>query len=73
MNTLSKVCAYNPAWHSDSCQGDSGSGLVVNTERGPVLVGLVSYGGECGDEDSPGVYSRVQLFKQWILSIILEE
>lgn len=41
MNTLSKVCAYNPAWHSDSCQGDSGSGLVVNTERGPVLVGLV--------------------------------
>ena len=66
-----KICAYNPNWSSDACQGDSGSGLIVLSEVGPVLVGVVSYGWECGDNRSPGVYSRVQFFRQWILDIIL--
>ena len=35
-----KVCAYNPKWDTDTCQGDSGSGLVVGASSGqsPVLV-----------------------------------
>ena len=68
-----KICAYNPHWNSDACQGDSGSALVVLTESGPVLVGVVSYGWECGDESAPGVYSRVQYFRQWILQTILSD
>jgi len=68
-----KICAYNPKWFSDSCQGDSGSGLVVTTEDGPVLVGIVSYGWDCGDDQSPGVYTRVQHFKRWIHSIIFSD
>ena len=44
-----KICAYNPRWSSDACSGDSGSGLIVMSEVGPVLVGVVSYGWECGD------------------------
>ena len=55
------------------CQGDSGSPLVVVTDSGPVLVGVVSYGWECGDERSPGVYSRVQIFREWILQTILSD
>ena len=68
-----KICAYNPHWNSDACQGDSGSPLVVVTDSGPVLVGVVSYGWECGDERAPGVYSRVQYFRQWILQTILSD
>lgn len=60
-----KICAYNPKWSSDTCQvtewecvchhpcitfqGDSGSGLIVVSDTGPVLVGVVSYGWDCGD------------------------
>jgi len=67
-----KVCAYNPKWDTDTCQGDSGSGLVVGASPGqtPVLVGVVSYGGECGEEHSPGVYARVQQFTSWLHSIM---
>eukprot|EP00090_Calanus_glacialis_P035543 TRINITY_DN6066_c0_g1_i1.p1 TRINITY_DN6066_c0_g1~~TRINITY_DN6066_c0_g1_i1.p1 ORF type:complete len:358 (-),score=85.17 TRINITY_DN6066_c0_g1_i1:105-1178(-) len=68
-----KICAYNPKWYSDSCQGDSGSGLVVIADDGPVLVGIVSYGWDCGDDQSPGVYTRIQLFKRWIHSIIFND
>ena len=31
-------------------------------------VGIVSYGGECGEEHSPGVYARWKYF-QWLLNI----
>ena len=55
-----------------SYQGDSGSGLIVVSDTGPVLVGVVSYGWDCGDNRSPGVYSRVQFFKSWIMKIIME-
>jgi len=68
-----KICAYNPKKHSDSCQGDSGSGLVVMAEDGPVLVGIVSYGWDCGDDQTPGVYTRIQHFKRWIKSIIFDD
>ena len=56
-----------------SNQGDSGSGLIVMAEEGPVLVGIVSYGWDCGDDQSPGVYARVQHFKRWIHSIIFSD
>lgn len=68
-----KICAYNPKWYSDSCQGDSGSGLVVMADDGPVLVGIVSYGWDCGDDQTPGVYTRVQHFKRWIRDIIFND
>jgi trypsin len=53
----------------DSCNGDSGGPLFVRDRRGPVVIGVVSYGsfvGGCGDETYPGVYMEVAAFKSFI-------
>ncbi|RLN49492.1 hypothetical protein BBJ28_00011121 [Nothophytophthora sp. Chile5] len=48
----------------DSCNGDSGGPLMAND----VLVGLVSWGGECGV--NAGVYTRVSFVLDYINDIV---
>jgi secreted trypsin-like serine protease len=57
------LCASRPG--RDSCQGDSGGPLVLQ-DGPPVLVGIVSWGKECGDAEHPGVYVRVASYLDWI-------
>lgn len=45
-------------------QGDSGGPLVCNR----LLCGLVSWGLKCGKEDSPGVYTNIAAYRDWILT-----
>lgn len=54
----------------DSCQGDSGGPLFVPEE--PVLLGVTSYGTDCGITD-PGVYAQVTTFRGWLDGVIAGE
>lgn len=49
----------------DTCGGDSGGPLVEESGDG-LLVGLVSFGENCGQQNSPGKYTRVSSFTSWI-------
>jgi secreted trypsin-like serine protease len=50
----------------DTCLGDSGGPVIIND--GPAtLVGITSWGvSGCGEPGSPGVYTRVSFFLDWI-------
>lgn len=70
----SMVCAGSPKdnWRQDTCQGDSGGPLQVHLPSSSIfkVVGITSFGAGCGLIESPGVYTRVSHFIQWIENIV---
>ena len=61
--------------NKDSCSGDSGGPLTYkkSTDQPFYQVGIVSFGPNiCGEEDVPGVYTRVAAFTDWIASKMSE-
>ncbi|KAJ0060352.1 hypothetical protein NL108_010134 [Boleophthalmus pectinirostris] len=69
-NTLddSMFCAGNMNGGTDSCQGDSGGPLVCARNGIHYVVGVVSWGDDCGKKYKPGVYANVGKFTNWITS-----
>ncbi|XP_004524624.2 serine protease snake-like [Ceratitis capitata] len=71
----SQICASDPVRLSDTCQGDSGGPLILYrnlTEyhyEVPYVVGLTSFGIGCGT-GTPGVYTRVASYIDWIEKIV---
>ncbi|XP_061394425.1 serine protease snake-like [Musca vetustissima] len=74
-----QICAKDYVHNRDTCQGDSGGPLQLNLRRRSnrpgfrfYLVGIISYGEVCGS-GSPGVYTRVSSYIDWIASIVWPE
>uniref|UniRef100_A0A1I8PR75 Peptidase S1 domain-containing protein n=1 Tax=Stomoxys calcitrans TaxID=35570 RepID=A0A1I8PR75_STOCA len=74
--TETQICAKDFVKNRDTCQGDSGGPLQLNLKRRRnrngfryYLVGIISYGEVCGS-GSPGVYTRVSSYVDWIASIV---
>ncbi|XP_028173554.1 serine protease persephone-like [Ostrinia nubilalis] len=65
-----QLCAGDPQGGHDACQGDSGGPLQISesdvTYR---LVGVTSFGKGCGTT-TPGVYTRVAHYIDWIENIV---
>ncbi|MCB1657224.1 MAG: serine protease [Moraxellaceae bacterium] len=74
--TLSMMCAnaIDAQTSSDTCEGDSGSGLIIyNNFFEPVLLGITSWGNGCAQQGYAGVYTRLAMFDDWLKSIIYPE
>ena len=59
---------YVTAPGKDACQGDSGGPLICSIDDKAVLVGVVSHGSGCGEAGHPGIYAKVDYFKEWFQS-----
>jgi len=72
------LCAYNPG--KDSCGGDSGGPLLLkgssssssSSDDDDELVGLVSWGISCADDEYPGVYTRISYYYDWIIETMCD-
>ncbi|RVE48354.1 hypothetical protein evm_007014 [Chilo suppressalis] len=51
---------------ADACQGDSGGPLIYQYGDMTIVVGVTSWGQECGDPNFPGVSARVANYTDWI-------
>lgn len=62
----------------DACQGDSGGPLQYMPEKVDcrkifplhTLIGVASFGNHCGYKKSPGIYTRVSSYIEWIESVV---
>ncbi|KAF6306976.1 serine protease 48 [Rhinolophus ferrumequinum] len=63
------ICAGDTHTGKDSCKGDSGGPLSCHIDGVWILIGLVSWGIECG-KSLPGVYTNVTYYQKWINAII---
>ncbi|XP_055389933.1 uncharacterized protein LOC129618930 [Condylostylus longicornis] len=68
--TNSQICAYSEV--SDTCEGDSGGPLLIEDDKKvATVIGITSFGMSCGT-NTPGLYTRVAYYLNWIESIVCE-
>ncbi|XP_018324128.1 trypsin-7-like [Agrilus planipennis] len=59
------LCAGYDEGGKDACTGDSGGPMVVNN----TLIGIISWGRDCAQENNPGVYTNVAAIRQYIRDV----
>ena len=68
--TFKKFCAGKKEGGVDTCQGDSGGPIGINRrtkgEEQFTVVGLVSYGYWCAEPDTPGAYTDLRYYLDFI-------
>ncbi len=65
-----KICA-RAELNRDGCRGDSGSPLMHVSEAATYeVIGITSFGNKACDSSSPGVYTRVTSYLDWIGSTV---
>ncbi|XP_026473484.1 venom protease-like isoform X2 [Ctenocephalides felis] len=68
-----QMCAGELDGGKDTCQGDSGGPLQITKQSNKCIfyiVGITSFGRGCGAPNSPGVYTRVSKYVDWIESVV---
>uniref|UniRef100_H0WKM5 Transmembrane protease serine n=1 Tax=Otolemur garnettii TaxID=30611 RepID=H0WKM5_OTOGA len=66
---LGMFCAGYLEGIYDACRGDSGGPLVAKDLKDTwYLIGIVSWGDNCGQKNKPGVYTQVTYYREWIAS-----
>ncbi|XP_068132329.1 hepatocyte growth factor activator [Hyperolius riggenbachi] len=65
------ICAGYFDCSIDACQGDSGGPLECEKEGSSYLYGIVSWGDGCGQQNKPGVYTKVSNYVSWINNKIM--
>ncbi|XP_071098341.1 chymotrypsin-like protease CTRL-1 [Haliotis cracherodii] len=66
----SELCAGNKRGGQDTCQGDSGGPMVCKRNGLWEVAGIVSWGYNCADAYTPGVYTNVPYFRDWINTVM---
>lgn len=63
-----KICALSrDGQPRDACPGDSGGPLMAASPDGTYqLIGIVSTGVGCGNQEFPGIYTKVSAYIDWI-------
>ena len=46
---------------------------ITDDERNEILIGVASWGYECGSADAPGVYAKVTSVLTWIDDIVFKD
>merc|ERR1712002_315255 len=65
-----QICCGYAKGGKDSCQGDSGGGLVFNKNGKWYQGGVVSWGDGCANKNKPGIYTNVPRYVNWIKETI---
>lgn len=65
-----QICAGGE-FNKDSCKGDSGGPLMYLNDKRFEVLGITSYGiVQCGNEDTPSIYTKIYEYIPWIKTVV---